>query len=226
MKILIVEDDSALGEALTGHVGRSGIEPTLVQDGANADHLLATRHFDLLILDLGLPVIGGFEVLRRLRQRGDRLPVIILTARDALHDRVRGFELGADDYLCKPFDMPELELRIKALLRRSYGVEDDFLAVGRLRLDNRMKRITIDNVPIDVSAREFEVLEILMLREGRVVSKEDFIQRLYDSDSDVGVNAVEVFLSRIRRKIAGSGVLIRTVRGLGYLLEREAHAQA
>ena len=122
--------------------------------------------------------------------------------------------------------MPELVLRIKALLRRAYGAEDEVLAVGQLRLDALARRITIDKVAIDFSAREFEVLETLMLREGRVVSKEDLMQRLYDSDSEVGQNAIEVFLSRIRRKIAGSGVAIRTIRGLGYLLEREARAQA
>jgi DNA-binding response OmpR family regulator len=226
MKILIAEDDNALGEALTGHLRRSGIEPTLIQDGANADHLLATQQFDLLVLDLGLPVLAGLEILRRLRQRGDRLPVLILTARDELHDRVRGFELGADDYLCKPFAMPELALRIKALLRRSYGVNDEALEVGRLRLDALARRITIDKGPIELSPREFDVLETLMLREGRVVSKEDLMQRLYDTESDVGQNAVEVFLSRIRRKISGAGVVIRTIRGLGYLLERDPHAQA
>ena len=226
MKILIAEDDSALGEALTSHLRRSGIEPTLIQDGVNADHLLATQQFDLLVLDLGLPAIAGFEILRRLRQRGDRLPVLILTARDELHDRVRGFELGADDYLCKPFAMPELALRIKALLRRSYGVEGEALEVGRLRLDALARRIMIDKGQVELSPREFDVLETLMLREGRVVSKEDLMQRLYDTESDVGHNAVEVFLSRIRRKISGAGVVIRTIRGLGYLLERDPHAQA
>lgn len=226
MKILVVEDDGVLGEALTGHLRRSGIEATLVQDGANADHLLATQRFDLLVLDLGLPIITGFEVLRRVRQRGDRLPVLVLTARDELHDRVRGFELGADDYLCKPFAMQELALRIKALLRRSYRVKDEALEVGRLRLDAPARRVTVDTIPIELSPREFDVLEILMLREGRVVSREDLMQRLYDSDSEVGQNALEVFLSRIRRKIGGSGVVIRTIRGLGYLLEQHPHAQA
>ena len=226
MKILVVEDDGVLGEALTGHLRRSGIEATLVEDGANADHLLATQRFDLLVLDLGLPIITGFEVLRRVRQRGDRLPVLVLTARDELHDRVRGFELGADDYLCKPFAMQELALRIKALLRRSYRVKDEALEVGRLRLDAPARRVTVDKIPIELSPREFDVLEILMLREGRVVSREDLMQRLYDADSEVGQNALEVFLSRIRRKIGGSGVVIRTIRGLGYLLEQHPHAQA
>jgi DNA-binding response OmpR family regulator len=226
LKVLIVEDDSVLGEAVSTHLVRAGIEVTLIQNGADADHLLATNHFDLLVLDLGLPLIDGFEVLRRLRRRRDGLPVLILTARDELHDRVRGFELGADDYLAKPFDMRELMLRIKALLRRSYGVEDEVLTVGRLHLDALSRRVTVDKVPIECSGREFEVLETLMLREGRVVSKEDLMQRLYDADSEVSPNAVEVFLSRIRRKIAGSGVSILTIRGLGYLLERETHAQA
>jgi DNA-binding response OmpR family regulator len=225
VKILVVEDDSVLGEALTGHLCRSGIEPTLIQDGANADHLLATQSFDLLVLDLGLPIIAGFEVLRRVRKRGDRLPVLILTARDELQDRVRGFELGADDYLCKPFAMAELALRIKALLRRAYRVDDEVLEVGRLRLDALARRVTIDKIPAELSPREFDVLEILMLRESRVVSREDLMQRLYDSDSEVGPNAVDVFMSRIRRKIGGSGVVIRTIRGLGYLLEPDPHAQ-
>lgn len=226
MKILIVEDDAILGDAIHAQLERSGLTPTLAQDGAEADRLLATQQFDLLILDIGLPVFGGFEVLRRLRQRGDRLMVLILTARDELHDRIKGFELGADDYLSKPFDMPELLLRAKALYRRAYGAGRDELTVGRLRLDPFGRRVMVDDAPIDLSARELEVLETLVMREGRVVSKEDLMQRLYDADTMVSANAVEVFLHRIRRKIAGSGVAIRTIRGLGYLLEPERSAQA
>lgn len=226
MKILIVEDDAILGDALRAHLTRAGLVPTLVHDGAAADHVLATQRFDLVILDLGLPVFGGFEVLRRLRQRGDRVLVLILTARDELHDRIKGFELGADDYLSKPFDMAELLLRAKALYRRAHGSGQDELAVGRLRLDPYGRRVTIDDTPVDLSARELEVLETLVIREGRVVSKEDLMQRLYDADSNVGANAVEVFLHRIRRKIVGSGVEIRTIRGLGYLLEKARDAQA
>jgi two-component system response regulator TctD len=226
VKILIVEDDAILGDALHAHLGQAGLSPTLVHDGMQADHLLSTQQFDLLILDIGLPVFGGFEVLRRLRQRGDRIMVLILTARDELHDRIQGFELGADDYLSKPFDMAELLLRAKALYRRAYGAGRDELTVGRLRLDPFGRRVTVDEAPIELSARELEILETLVMREGRVVSKEDLMQRLYDADSTVSANAVEVFLHRIRRKITGSGVAIRTIRGLGYLLEPEHGAQA
>ena len=226
LKILVVEDDAVLGDALAAAIARAGLEITLARDGKEADHQLATADHDLLILDLGLPAMDGFEVMRRSRQRSRGVPTLILTARDGLQDRVRGFELGADDYLCKPFAMAELLLRIKALLRRSYGVGDEPLVVGLLRLDALGCRATIDRVPVELSAREFEVLEILMVRQGRVVSKDDLMLRLYEGDSDVGPNAVEVFLSRIRRKIAGSGVAIRTIRGLGYLLEEEPHAQA
>jgi two-component system response regulator TctD len=225
LKILIVEDDAMLGDALTEHLGRAGLQATLAHDGADADHQLATQSFDLLILDLGLPALDGFEVLRRLRHRGDPMPVLILTARDELHDRIKGFELGADDYLTKPFDMPELLLRAKALYRRAYGTGHAELRIGLLRLDPFGRRATIGNDSIELSAREMEILEILMMREGRVVSKEDLMQRLYEDDSTVNANAVEVFMHRIRRKITGSGVAIRTIRGLGYLLEEESRAK-
>ncbi len=176
MKILIVEDDALLGEALTAHLGRAGLNPTLAHDGADADYQLATQTFDLLILDLGLPLLDGFEVLRRMRRAGNRIPVLILTARDELHDRIKGFELGADDYLAKPFAMAELLLRAKAIYRRAYGTGQDELSVGRLRHNPFGRRATIEDEPIELSARELEVLEILMMREGRVVLKEDLMQ--------------------------------------------------
>ena len=221
MRILIVEDDDVVGEALNSVLMRSGFTTTLVKSGEDADYLLSTQDVDLMVLDLGLPGIGGFEVLRRMRRRDGTLPVVILSARDELQDRIDGFRLGADDYVCKPFEMPELVLRVKALLRRTYGVAEDELAVGSVRLNVRGRRLTVAGAPVDLSAREFEVLEMLMLREGQVVSKEEVMQRLYDPDEQVGQNAVEVYLHRIRRKIAGGDVAIRTIRGLGYLLERQ-----
>jgi DNA-binding response OmpR family regulator len=221
VKVLVVEDDPILGEALRAQLERVGAGATLVADGAEADHWLATQSCELVILDLGLPGLGGLEVLQRMRRRGDRKPVLVLTARDELADRMKGFAFGADDYLAKPFEMAELVARAKALYRRAYGAGQDDLAIGRLRFDPFGRRATIDGFPIDLSAREAEVLEILMMRAGRVVSKQTLLLRLYEDDTGANVNAVEVFLHRLRRKITGSGATIRTIRGLGYLLEKD-----
>ena len=226
MKILIVEDDEILGEGLARVLDHSGFTVSVAATGEEADYVLSSQHVDLIILDIGLPGIDGLQLLRRIRKRSEGLPILILSARDALQDRVEGFRVGADDYVCKPFEMPELVLRIKALLRRSYGITEDELTVGNLRLNVRGRRATVGETYIDLSAREFEVLETLMLRESHVVSKEELMQRLYEGDEEVGYNAIEVFLHRIRRKIIASDVVIRTIRGLGYLLERDRNGKA
>ncbi len=170
---------------------------------------------------MGLPRIDGFEVIKRLRRRSPTPPVLVLTARDALQDRVRGLDLGADDYLTKPFDLPELEARVRALIRRGASQYNNLIVNGKLRLDLAGHRVTVDDQPLDLSARELGVLEVLMMRSGRVVSKDQLAEKLYGWDEDVGANAIEVCVHRLRKKMEPSGALIRTIRGLGYLMEKD-----
>jgi two-component system OmpR family response regulator len=191
-------------------------------DGAEADQILSTHSFDLVILDLGLPKLEGYEVLRRLRRRGSKTPVLILTALDALEDRVKGLDLGADDYLTKPFDLPELEARVRALIRRGHSGGGSLLSHGALTLDIAGRRALLDGEPLELSAREIGVLEVLMLRSGRVVNKDQLAEELYGWDEEVSANAIEVYVHRLRRKLEPAGVTIRTIRGLGYLLEKPA----
>jgi two-component system OmpR family response regulator len=223
MRILIVEDDPVLADGLTRSLRESDYAVDCVNDGGEADHVLAAQSYDLVILDLGLPRLDGFEVLRRLRRRGERVPVLVLTARDALDERVKGLDLGADDYLTKPFDLPELEARLRALIRRGQSGGGSVLSHGALVLDTAGRRATLNGESLDLSARELGVLEVLMLRSGRVVNKEQLAGQLYGWDEEVGVNAIEVYVHRLRRKLEPAGVAIRTIRGLGYLLEKPPH---
>jgi two-component system OmpR family response regulator len=193
-------------------------------DGGEADHVLTAQNYDLVILDIGLPKLDGYEVLRRLRRRGSKTPVLFLTARDGLDDRVRGLDLGGDDYLAKPFDLPELEARVRALIRRGQSGGGSLLVHGALTLDTAGRRAMLNGERLELSARELGVLEVLMLRSGRVVNKDQLAQQLYGWDEEVGANAIEVYVHRLRRKLEPAGVAIRTIRGLGYLLEKPAHA--
>lgn len=224
MRVLIVEDDPVLADGLTRSLRQSDYAVDCITDGGEADHVLATQNYDLVILDLGLPKIDGFEVLRRLRRRGIKVPVLVLTARDALQDRVKGLDLGADDYLTKPFDLPELEARVRALIRRGQSGGSSLLTHGALTLDTAGRRATLNGDPLDLSARELGVLEVLMMRSGRVVNKEQLAEQLYSWDEEVGANAIEVYVHRLRRKLEPAGVTIRTIRGLGYLLEKPPNA--
>ena len=222
MRILIVEDDGVLKDGLMRSLRLSGFAVDTVDNGGDADLALSTHNeFDLLILDLGLPKMDGFEVLRRLRQHNQRLPVLILTARDAVADRVSGLNLGADDYLTKPFDLQELEARVRALIRRGQSGENGELRQGELRMDIAGRRVFISEKPIDLSAREFGVLEVLALRAGKVVTKEQLAEKLCGWDEEVGDNAIEVYVHRLRKKLTSTDVSIRTIRGLGYLLEKK-----
>lgn len=223
MRILIVEDDPVLADGLTRTLRQSDYAVDTANDGAAADHVLTAQTYDLVILDLGLPRMDGFEVLRRLRRRGARVPVLILTARDALDDRVKGLDLGADDYLTKPFDLPELEARARALIRRGHAGGSSTLVHGSLALDVAGRRAMLAGEPLELSGREMGVLEVLMLRIGRVVGKEQLAEQLYGWDEEVGANAIEVYVHRLRRKLEPAGVHIRTIRGLGYLLEKSEH---
>lgn len=225
MRILIVEDDPVLADGLTRSLRQSEFAVDCVADGAQADHILVSQNYDLVILDLGLPKIEGFDILRRLRRRGSRVPVLILTARDALEDRVKGLDIGADDYLTKPFDLPELEARVRALVRRGHSGGGSVLSYGALTLDTSGRRVMLKGQPVELSARELGVLEVLMMRSGRVVNKEQLAEQLYGWDEEVGANAIEVYIHRLRRKLEPGGVSIRTIRGLGYLLEKPGHEQ-
>jgi two-component system OmpR family response regulator len=221
MRILLVEDDTILADALCRALVQCAYAVDVVADGEKADNALAIESYDLAILDIGLPGLSGLDVLRRLRARKSRVPVLMLTALDALADRVRGLDLGADDYLAKPFDLPELEARVRALLRRGGPTSTPFLQHGRLRLDTVGRRVFYDEQPVELSARELSVLELLMMREGRVVSKEHMVNHLYGWGDEVGANAIEVYVYRIRKKLEPLGCEIRTVRGMGYLMERD-----
>jgi len=193
------------------------------QDGKLADDLLAVHAFDLVVLDLGLPGLDGLEVLRRLRRRSST-PVLILTARDGVEDRVTGLDLGADDYMLKPFNLAEFEARVRALVRRAQSATTARITHGALTLDTVARRAFVGDSPIDLSAREVSLLEALLLGTGRVLSKDQLTERLYGINDGVGPNAIEVFVHRLRRKIESAGVVIRTIRGLGYLVEKPRHA--
>jgi two-component system OmpR family response regulator len=223
MRLLIVEDHPILADGLIIALKSADYAVDHAATGEQADHMLAAQHYDAVILDIGLPKLDGYEVLRRMRRKGSKTPVLMLTARDALEDRVKGLDLGADDYLTKPYDLPELEARVRALIRRGQSGGGADLTHGDLALDTAGRRATIKGVPLDLSARELGVLEVLMLRAGRVVSKEQLAEQLYGWGEEVGANAIEVYMHRLRKKLEAAGVNIRTIRGLGYLLEKAAH---
>jgi two-component system OmpR family response regulator len=226
MRILVVEDDSVLRDGLSRSLRNGGYAVEVADDGRLADQLLSVHSFDLVVLDLGLPGLDGLEVLRRLRRRASNVPVLILTARDSIVDRVNGLDVGADDYLVKPFELAELEARVRALMRRAQSVSTARISHGALTLDTAARRAFVGEEALDLSAREVALLEALLLSAGRVVSKDQLADRLYGVSDEVGPNAIEVFVHRLRRKIEVAGVSIRTIRGLGYLVEKPSHPQA
>lgn len=220
MRILVVEDDSMLSDAIVRALTQSAHAVDLARNGEEADHALVANEYDLVVLDVGLPRIDGLEVLRRLRSRRNKVPVLMVTVNDTLQDRVQGLDLGADDYLTKPFQLSELEARVRALIRRSHGSGNTDLVHGRLRLDMAARRLFLDDQPLDLSVRELAVLELLLLRAGRVVTKQQIIDHLYGWEEGSSSNAVEVFIYRLRRKLEASAIDIRTVRGMGYVIEK------
>lgn len=222
MRILIAEDDSILADGLVRSLRRSGYAIDQVADGVEADNAVHLHGYDLIILDLGLPRLSGLEVLRRLRARRSNVPVLILTAADSVDSRVRGLDLGADDYMAKPFALSELEARIRALTRRGAGGGASTVQHGALSFDRVGRMVSIDGRVVDLSARELGLLEILLLRAGRLVSKEQLVDHLCEWGEEVSTNAIEVYMHRLRKKIEASGVRISTVRGLGYCLEKAA----
>jgi two-component system OmpR family response regulator len=220
MKILLIEDDAVLADGLTHTLRNSGYSVSSATSGGYAKHLLQAQDFDLIILDLGLPDIDGLELLRKLRSRKIQLPILILTARDGVNDRITGIEQGADDYMTKPFELRELEARVNALIRRCYGGFSNDIVIGRLTLDTHNHQVLVDGQSIKLSAREYGVLEILLIQAGKVVSKDRIAQRLAVDGEALTDNAVEIYVHRLRKRIESYGTVIRTVRGLGYLLER------
>ena len=219
MRIFIVEDDLVLADGLKNSLLQSAYAVDLVHSGADADSILAYQTFDLMILDLGLPKLTGFDVLKRLRARGSKTPVLILTANDALENRVKGLDLGADDYLSKPFNLAELEARVRALIRRGQSGGSAMISVGKLQLDTVNHTASYNSASLNLSARELAVLEILMLKAGKVVNKEQMLEKLCSFDDDISDNALEVYLHRLRKKLDHSDISINTFRGLGYMLE-------
>ncbi len=222
MHILVAEDDLVLADALTRALKQAGYTVDQLANGSEVDTALSTHHFDLLILDLGLPKLAGLEILRRLRARGSHTPVLILTAADSVEQRVQGLDLGADDYMAKPFALQELEARVRALTRRGLGTSGQSIQHGPLRFDPAGRVAYLNEQLVELSAREVSVLEALLQRVGRLVSKEQLVQQLCSWGDEVSHNAIEVYVHRLRKKIETGPVRIATVRGLGYCLEKIA----
>jgi two-component system OmpR family response regulator len=220
LRILIAEDDAILADGLAHSLRLAGHAVDWVKNGVEADSAIATGAFDLLILDLGLPKMNGFEALRRLRERGSRVPVLVLTAVDGVRERVRALDLGADDYLVKPYAFEELEARVRALIRRSHGGTSAVLTHAQLSYDQAGKVARINGVTLELSAREIALLEMLLQRAGRVVNKAQLVDHLCEWGEEVSTNAIEVYVHRLRRKLEQGGVRIVTVRGLGYCIEK------
>jgi len=221
MRILVVEDDALLSQTMRRSLSEANHHVDVASNLAQAEHFWRVQEFDAVLLDLSLPDGSGLKALREARARGDRTPVLILTARNRTEERIAGLDAGADDYLGKPFDLAEVEARLRALVRRRLDLTDQ-ARVGALLLDRRARRAFIGNDPLDLPAREFEVLWELMSPPGRVVSKTSLSNKLSDFDEALGANALEAFISRLRKKLSGSGAGIRTLRGLGYVLEIQA----
>ncbi len=219
MRILLVEDDALLGDALQVGLREQGFAVEWIRDGAAGEAALASDEFTAVVLDLGLPRMSGLELLQRVRNRGDHTPVIILTAREAVDDRVRGLDLGADDYVVKPVALKELAARLRAVARRAQGTGSGSIVVGSLSLDLASRAVTFDGNPVELQPREFALLQELVLRAGRVVTRTQLETQLYEWDRSLDSNAIEVHVHHLRRKLAPT--LIRTVRGVGYMIPRE-----
>lgn len=220
MRVLLAEDDTVLADGLCVSLRKVGYAVDWVTSGSDADSALTAQPYDLLILDLGLPRMSGMDVLKRLRARESRVPVLILTAADSVEQRVRGLDLGADDFMAKPFALTELEARVRALVRRANGGGSNIVRLGDLMYDQAGRTATLHGQALDLSARETGLLEVLLGRVGRLVSKEQIVDHLCEWGDEVSHNAVEVYMHRLRKKLEGAGIRIATVRGLGYCLER------
>jgi len=220
MRILLAEDDPLLGDGLRAGLRQLGFQVDWVRDGDAAERELRAQPYAAAVLDLGLPLKDGMDVLADIRRAGLTLPVLVLTARDAVPDRIRGLDVGADDYVVKPVDLQELAARLRALVRRAHGQPQERLQVQGVVLDPAARSVHRDGVPVALSMREFDLLQLLMLNAGRVLSREHLEQHLYSWGQEVESNAVEVHVHHLRRKLGAE--LIQTVRGVGYVLLRES----
>ncbi|WP_042249201.1 response regulator transcription factor [Paracoccus sp. PAMC 22219] len=220
MRILLVEDNAALADGLVQLLAGAGHAVDHVDDGASAEALIAAERFDLVILDLNLPQMDGLEVLKRMRTRRDPAAVMILTARGTPEERVRGLDLGADDYMVKPFEITEFEARVRSLLRRQAGLRAAEVTIGGVMLDLTARRFLAEGQPMDLPAREHALLELLFMRAGKVVPKETIMQSMTSLEDTLSDNAIEQYASRLRRRLAPHGVHLRTARGIGYYIDK------
>jgi two-component system response regulator QseB len=219
MRLLLVEDDAMVGESVRQGLRQDGFTVDWVRDGRAAELALSNEVYDLMLLDLGLPRKEGLDVLKSLRQKGRRIPVMIVTARDAVADRVRGLDAGADDYLVKPFDLDELAARVRAVLRRHSGRAEPQVVVGPLTLNPATHEVTFNGQPVTLSAREFKLLEAFVDRPGAVYSREQLEEKLYGWDEEVGSNTIEVHIHALRKKLSQD--FIKNVRGVGYMIPKQ-----
>jgi len=222
MRILIVEDDPLLGDGIQAGLMQAGFAVDWVKDGVAGEMALKTASHDAVVLDLGLPRLAGLDLLRRMRTNGNNTPVLIVTARDAIADRIKGLDTGADDYVVKPFDLHELAARLRALVRRSAGEAAPLLRVGEVELDPAARRVEFKGASVELPAREYALLHALMLGAGRVLTREQLTEKLYAWAEEVESNAIDVHVHHLRRKLAPG--VIRTVRGVGYLMPRAPDA--
>jgi two-component system, OmpR family, response regulator len=217
MRVLVVEDEPRIASQLTGALSEGGYAVDHAADGERADFLAQTERYDAVVLDLGLPKVDGLTLVRRWRDGGLAMPVLVLTARGSWHEKVQGIDSGADDYVSKPFRVEEVLARLRALIRRATGQVTPELRCGAVALDPRAAKVTLDGAPVKLTSHEFRVLSYLMHHRGRVVSQSELTEHIYAQSADRDSNTVEVFIARLRRKLGAS--LIETVRGLGYRME-------
>ena len=220
MRLLLVEDDTMIGESVLDLLRNEGYAVDWVKDGAIALSILEDQHYDLILLDLGLPLCDGLTVLKTLRDRPNRTPVLVATARDAIAQRIEGLDSGADDYIVKPYDLGELLARIRSLVRRAAGRAEPVYAYAGVSIDPASREVTVDGLPVVVSAREWAILELLLARPGMVLSRKQLEERLYSWKDGVSSNAIEVHIHSLRKKIGAD--LIQNVRGVGYMMSKES----
>lgn len=226
MRFLVVEDDPDLGDALVRHLHNDGHAADLATDGEMADEILSYQAYEMIVLDIGLPIRDGFSVLKSLRNKGDRTPVLMLTARSRIEDRIGALDVGADDYLSKPFDFRELDARCRSLMRRSQGVASSVTRLGPLEFDRAAKTVRLYGEALVLPNREYRLLEIFLGNLDRVLSKEQIASQLFDFNDEAGANAIELYVGRLRKKLGDDVLAIRTQRGFGYLAEAHVRASA
>ena len=222
MRILLIEDDVLVASGIREALEKAGNAVDHSVAAEPVEHAMELTQYDLAIVDIGLPGMSGHEFIQKIRARGIRVPVLILTARDGIDDRVRGLDLGADDYLVKPFHLSELQARVRALIRRSCSVASSELSVGALSLDLGRRTATVRNAPLELTGREWDILQTLMLASPNVVTKQKLVESLSEWDNELTMNAIEIYISRLRTKLRNSGVEVRTLRGIGYRVDEVA----